>query len=88
MLLFEKTHKRCDKWNKESVGSLYLWLEIGSMPKAGVLETFEKYNSTQEATGSWNSCKIIPSCCSKRIDCKWVSSILNTPWDNAIRENI
>ena len=37
MLLFEKTHKRCDKSNKESVGSSYL-LEIGSMPKVGALK--------------------------------------------------
>ena len=49
-----KTHKRCDKCNKDSVGSWYIWLEIGSMPKARALETFEKYNSIQEATGSWN----------------------------------
>ena len=41
MLLFEKTHKRCDKCNKESVGCWYLLMKIGNMPKAGALEAFK-----------------------------------------------
>ena len=61
MSLFEKTHKRYDKCNRESVGSWYLQLEIGSIPKDKASETFENYNSIQESTGSWNLWKIIPS---------------------------